>query len=102
MKNLFIKFIKSSRLRWVLILAAVAAFVVWSGYTGFQEHQIYVYTDHLDEAAAWVDGDAITLRDLSYYVLLEECIILRENMIILLIISLLGVLIEPILLNLLL
>lgn len=78
MKNLFIKFIKSSRLRWVLILAAVAAFVVWSGYTGFQEHQIYVYTDHLDEAAAWVDGDAITLRDLSYYVLLEECIIEKE------------------------
>lgn len=54
----------------VLLLLAVGLyrFGSWKG----SQRDVIVYTEHLDEPAVTVDGKERTLRDLSYYVGLQE------------------------------
>ena len=58
----------------------IAAFVLLlvMGVRHYSSVQPIVYADHLTEVAVSVDGEELTLRDLSFYVLYEEQIIESE------------------------
>ncbi len=54
----------------VWIIGAVLLLVL--GMRHYSLTQPIVYSEHLDDVAVTVDGDELTLRDLSFYVLYEE------------------------------
>lgn len=70
-------FLKSRPFRF-LVIAGLFAFIVWAGYDKWVNSSRFDYKAHVDETAATVDGEPLTLGDLSYYVLLEERIIEEE------------------------
>ena len=52
--------------------AFVAAAILYMGVRHYDSIQPLVYEEHMDDVAVKVDGDELTLRDLSFYVLYEE------------------------------
>ncbi len=51
---------------------AIVAVLISSGYVGVRNRTAFRYMEHLDDVAVYVDGDALTLRDLLFYVAYEE------------------------------
>ncbi len=54
------------------IVLAIAALVLFLGVRHYSLVQPIVYEEHLSDVAVTVDGDELTLKDLSFYVLYEE------------------------------
>ncbi len=50
----------------------LAIVLLYGIYTSYQKHTVLDYHANLDEVAAYVDDDVITLRDMGFYVLLQE------------------------------
>ncbi len=68
-------------IRKVMLLAVLAVVLVAFGAFHYEMISPIVYEDKLDSVAVTVDGDELTLRDLSFYVLYEEQTIETEAMI---------------------
>lgn len=56
----------------ILIIVVLLAVVLYGVYHGLQSKQELVYKEHLDDTAAVVDGEALTLADVAFYVVYEE------------------------------
>ncbi len=54
------------------VWAGIVVFILYMGVRHYGTIQPIVYGEHLDDVAVTVDGDELTLRDLSFYVLYEE------------------------------
>lgn len=56
----------------IILAILFVGLLAYGLYAGYQRSSRFVYTDHLLDAAIYVDGDPITFEDLSFYVLYEE------------------------------
>ncbi|MCR5098240.1 MAG: hypothetical protein K6B14_04755 [Lachnospiraceae bacterium] len=54
------------------VWAGIATLILYMGVRHYGTIQPIVYEEHLDDVAVTVDGDDLTLGDLSFYVLYEE------------------------------
>ena len=56
----------------VPVAVVLIAIVVYICYRGFKNREAFVFTDHLDEVAVTINGEALTYGELSFYVLYVE------------------------------
>ena len=63
------------------VWVAIAVMLLYLGARHYSTIQPIVYEEHLDDVAVTVDGDELTLRDLSFYVLYEEQTIESEALV---------------------
>lgn len=56
----------------MVLLLLIVGILIYVALNNFQNKSKLVYTDHLEDVAVTVDGEDITLGDLSFYVLYEE------------------------------
>ena len=62
----------------VPIAVILIAVVVYICYRGFKNREAFVFTDHLDDVAVTINGEALTYGELSFYVLYVEQMVEKE------------------------
>lgn len=56
----------------MILMLLIVGILIYTAITNFSNRSRIVYTEHLSDVAVTVDGEDITLEDLSFYVLYEE------------------------------
>ena len=54
------------------IAIVVVAIIVFVCYRGFKSKEAFIFSEHLDDVAATINGEKLYYKDLSFYVLYEE------------------------------
>lgn len=57
---------------YVLIGIVILGVVAFGVYKGYKSKERFVFSEHLNDAAATINGETLTYKDLSFYVLYEE------------------------------
>lgn len=57
---------------WIIAAAVVIVILGIGVRQGVESRKIFVYKDHLDDTAVTIDREALTFRDLAFYVVYEE------------------------------
>lgn len=56
----------------VLVIIVILGVVAFGVYKGIMAKQRFAFSDHLSDTAATINGETLTYKDLSFYVLYEE------------------------------
>ena len=56
----------------VLVIIVILGVVAFGVYKGIMAKQRFVFSEHLGDTAATINGETLTYKDLSFYVLYEE------------------------------
>ena len=54
------------------IAIVIVAIIVFVCYRGFKSKEAFIFSEHLDDVAATINGEKLYYKDLSFYVLYEE------------------------------
>lgn len=56
----------------IVLIAVITPLVAFGIYRGYMSKKAFVFAEHLDDSAATINGETLSYKDLSFYVLYEE------------------------------